>query len=178
MATINLSWTPSNDANSTGQKVQRKSGAGSFADIGTILSASASSYSDTTAIDNVLYTYQIVNICVVGGPTDSMEVQAGKAVCPEIGEIVNGNEVSLSFPTLFDDLSYAGNITIDNAIGSYSSGNSQSGQVLTFTGVYDTTYNYTFSVAVGTNIASCSGSVTTDPAPSCPAPTGLSAIIS
>lgn len=178
MATINLTWTPVNDANSLGQQVQRKSGAGSFADIGAPLSVSASTYSDTTALDNVLYTYQVVNICKTGGPTDSTDVQAGKAICPEIGEIVNGNEVSLSFPTLFDDLVYSGNIVIDNAIGSYSSGNAQPGQVLTFTGLYDTTYNYTFSVAVGTNIASCSGSITTGPAPSCPAPTGLSAVVS
>jgi len=178
MATINLSWTPANDSNSTGQRVQRKSGAGAFADIGSLLSPSASTYSDTTAVDNVLYTYQIVNLCTVGGPEDSADVQAGKAVCPEIGETVNGNDVSLSFPTLSDNLVYSGNIVIDNAIGSYSSGNAQTGQVLTFTGEYNTTYNYTFSVAVGTNIASCSGSVVTGPPPSCPAPTGLSAVVS
>lgn len=178
MATINLSWTPANDANSTGQKVQRKSGAGLFADIGSLLSASASTYSDTTALDNVLYTYQIVNICAVGGPEDSADVQAGKAVCPTIGETVEGRAVELVFPTLSGNAVYIGDIIIDGAIGTYSSGNSQLGQTISFEGLYSTTYNYDYSVAVGTNIADCSGSVTTTPPPSCPSPTNLTAVVS
>jgi hypothetical protein len=178
MATINLTWTPAGGPNSTGQKVQRKSGAGLFADISSILTANASTYSDTTAVNNVLYTYQIVNLCTVGGPEDSADVQAGKAVCPDITETVEGNAVELSFPTLSGNAVYQGNIVIDNGIGSYSSGNAQTGQLISFEGLYNTTYNYNYSVAVGTNVASCSGSVTTTPPPSCPSPTNLTAVVS
>lgn len=177
MATINLSWTPSNDANSTGQRVQRKSGAGSFADIGSILSASASTYSDTTAVDNVLYTYQIVNICAVGGPTDSTDVQAGKAVCPTVSEGVVGTAVTLTFPTLTGNAVYQGNVDV-TGIGLFPSGNTAAGFVVNFNGAYSNTYQYNYSVVVGTNVATCTDAVAVGPQPPCPAPTGLSAVVS
>lgn len=177
MATINLTWTPVNDANSTGQKVQRKSGAGTFADISSILSASASTYSDTTALDNVLYTYQIVNLCTEGGPTDSTDVQAGKAVCPTVGELVEGTNVTLTFPNLTGDVIYSGDVNIDGQ-SPYNVNEGPTGFELQFQGNYGVTYNYSFTVAVGSNVANCSGSVTINDAPACPAPTNLSAVVS
>jgi hypothetical protein len=177
MATINLSWTPVNDANSTGQKVQRKSGAGSFADISSVLPAATSNYSDTTALDNVLYTYQIVNLCEVGGPTDSTDVQAGKAVCPSVGEFVEGRNVTLGFPDLTGDAIYSGDINVDGQ-APYNVAEGPTGTVINFVGDYGVTYNYSFTIAVGTNVANCSGSVTINDAPACPAPTNLSAVVS
>jgi hypothetical protein len=176
MATINLSWTPVNDANSNGQKVQRKSGAGSFADISSVLSASASNYSDTTALDNVLYTYQIVNLCEVGGPTDSGDVQAGKAVCPTVGELVAGRNVTLTFPNLTGDAMYSGDILVDT-LDPINIAEGPTGTTVEFTGDYGVTYNYSFVISVGSNVANCSGSVTINDAPACPAPTNLSATV-
>lgn len=177
MATITLNWTPVNDANSNDQLVQRKTFISSFATIAT-LSASASTYVDNTASDNTYYTYQIINNCKVGGPTDSVDAVAAKPVCPTVSETVAGVEVSLSFPNLTEELVYQGNVVIDGGIGTYSTSDSQTGQVINFTGAFSTTYNYTFTVAVGEFTSTCTGSVTTEDAPACPAPTGLSATVS
>jgi hypothetical protein len=174
MATINLTWTPAGGANSTGQKVQRRSGGSAFADIAT-LSASASSYSDTTAVDNVLYTYQIVNICEYGGPTDSSDVSKGVPVCPTVEETVAGRSVTLSFPGLSGDAVYTGTIEVEG-IGSFDAGEN-SGFPIQFDGVYGQSYNYSFSISVGDETIPCGGSVTIGEAPTCPSPTGLSATI-
>lgn len=177
MATISLSWTPVNDVNSTGQKVQRKSGGGAFADISSILSASTSNYLDTTALDNVLYTYQIVNLCETGGPTDSADVQAGKAVCPTVDELVTGQAVTLTFPVLTGDAIYQGNVEI-TGIGSFPTSESAEGFIINFDGVFGNGYEYAYSVGVGSNVATCTDTVTIANQPTCPAPTNLSATVS
>lgn len=175
MATINLSWVPAGGTNSIGQKVQRRSGGSAFADIAT-LSASASTYSDTTAVDNVLYTYQIVNICEVGGPVDSGDVLKGVPVCPTVEETVDRTSVTLSFPGLSGDAIYNDTVEVDG-IGTYPTSGTNGGFTVSFDGSYSQTYNYTFSVSVGDETAICNGSVTIGDAPACPAPTGLSATI-
>lgn len=176
MATINLSWTPVNDANSAGQKVQRKSGGGAFADISSTLSASASTYSDTTAVDNVLYTYQIVNLCEFGGPADSLDVQAGKAVCPTVSESVVDLAVTLTFPVLSGDAVYQGNVEVEG-IGGFPTTESREGFVVSFDGAFSNTYQYNYTVAVGTNVATCTDAVAIGAQPSCPVPTNVSATV-
>ena len=173
MATINLSWTPAGGANSTGQKVQRKSGGSAFADIAS-LSASASTYSDTTAVNNILYTYQIVNICTYGGPTDSGDVSKGVPLCPTVEETVAENFVTLSFPGLSGDATYTGTVEVQG-VGTYDASND--GFTVQFDGEFGQTYNYSFSISVGDETIPCGGSVTIGEAPTCPVPTGLSASV-
>lgn len=175
MATINLSWTPAGGANSTGQKVQRKSGGSAFADIAS-LSASASTYSDTTAVDNVLYTYQILNICEFGGPTDSGDVAKGVPVCPTVERTVADRSVTLSFPGLSGDAIYIGSVEVQG-IGTFDTSGTNGGFTVQFDGEFGQTYNYSFSISVGDETIPCGGSVSIGEAPACPAPTGLSATI-
>jgi hypothetical protein len=175
MATINLTWTPAGGTNSTGQKVQRKSGGSAFADIAT-LSASASTYSDTTAVNNVLYTYQILNICAYGGPTDSGDVSKGVPLCPTVERTVAENFVTLSFPGLSGDAIYTGTVEVVG-IGSFDSSGTNAGFTVQFDGEFSATYNYSFSISVGDETIPCGGSVTTGAAPTCPSPTGLSATV-
>jgi hypothetical protein len=54
---VNLTWTD-NSSNETTYRIERSSGGGSFAEIGTV-GANATSYSDTTALPNTTYTYQV-----------------------------------------------------------------------------------------------------------------------
>jgi hypothetical protein len=175
MATINLTWTPAGGTNSTGQKVQRKSGGSAFADIAT-LSASASTYSDTTAVNNVLYTYQILNICEYGGPTDSSDVSKGVPLCPTVEETVSERSVTLSFPGLSGDATYTGTVEVEG-IGSYDSSGTNEGFTVQFDGTFGQSYNYSFSITVGDETVPCGGSVTIGAAPACPSPTGLSATV-
>lgn len=175
MATINLSWTPAGGANSTGQKVQRRSGGAAFADIAS-LSVSASTYSDTTAVDNVLYTYQIINLCVYGGPTDSADVSKGVPVCPPVEHGMSENNVVLYFPTLSGDATYTGTVELPG-IGSFSSSGTKAAFTVEFSGEFGGSYNYSFSISVGDETVPCGGSVTIGAAPACPVPSGLSASV-
>lgn len=175
MATINLAWTPAGGANSTGQKVQRKSGGSAFADIAS-LSAIASTYSDTTAVDNVLYTYQILNICEFGGPTDSGDVAKGVPVCPTVERTVADRSVTLSFPGLSGDAIYIGSVEVQG-IGTFDTSGTNIGFAVEFVGEFSQTYNYSFSIAVGDESVLCGGSVTIGAIPACPAPSGLSASV-
>ena len=71
---IVLNWTAAGGSNSTGQQVLRTLyGANSYSTIAT-LSASAATYTDTTAVVDTVYEYKIVNICEVGGPTEGGRV--------------------------------------------------------------------------------------------------------
>lgn len=175
MATINLSWTPAGGSNSTSQKVQRKSGAGVFADIAT-LPATDSTYSDTTAVENVLYTYQIVNICTYGGPTDSGDVSKGVPVCPAVEGTVIENSVTLSYPGLSGDAIYGDMLTVVD-IGEFPTGASSDGFAHSFSGDFGTTYNYSVTVSVGDETIVCNGSFTIGAAPVCPTPSGLAASV-
>ena len=175
MATINLSWTPAGGSNSISQKVQRKSGAGAFADIAT-LPATDSTYSDTTAVDNVLYTYQIVNICTYGGPTDSGDVSKGVPVCPSVEETVVENSVTLSYPGLSGDARYGDTLTVVG-IGEFPTSASSEGFAHSFNGEFGTTYEYSVTVSVGDETIVCNGSFTIGAAPACPTPSGLSASV-
>ncbi len=53
MATVTLTWTPTNNATSTGQQVQRKlASSPTWVTIATV-GPSIATYVDTTAVDNV-----------------------------------------------------------------------------------------------------------------------------
>lgn len=183
MATILLNWTPAGGANATSQLVQRKTSTTSFTTIAT-LSASADTYSDTTASDNVVYTYQVVTECAVGGPTDSEDVSAVALVCPmEVPVNVTLDEVSFDLPSLggqdvvyqtvqiFDGSQISTHLETINQDGLYSF--SVSGLA------YNMNYTYTITIgAVGSSeTLECTGSFATDPEPTCPEVTNLTATI-
>lgn len=184
MATINLSWTPDNGPTSTGQTVQRKLASGStWADLATGLAPSANSYSDTTAVNNTLYDYRVLNICSAGGPTAGGTVQADKQVCPTLTASVpaTGEEDVINWTV--------GNTSGDNTITTVVIINNESAVVDTTTvnsatgtsGTYDTgqAYGATFTIRAtitdGVFTKQCDTTVTVGSAPTCGAPTGLTA---
>lgn len=69
MATIVITWTPGGGTNVTSQLVKRKLASSStYSTIATV-SATASTYTDTTAQNNKLYDYQIITNCSDSGPS-------------------------------------------------------------------------------------------------------------
>ena len=98
MATFTLNWTPAGGQTTTGQQVQRKSGGGAFSTIATI-GAAVSTYTDSTASDNIAYTYQIVNVCS-NGTVDSNDVIICNPTCPTVTETVNDSRLKENSPIL------------------------------------------------------------------------------
>ena len=71
MAAVNLTWTPATGANITEQRIYRGTASNSLSLLVSGLSSTASSYSDTTVLDNTTYYYRVDSICNIGGPTPS-----------------------------------------------------------------------------------------------------------
>lgn len=171
MASFTLNWTPAGGQTTTAQRVQRKSGGGAFATIATLGTAD-SSYTDTTASDNVLYTYQIVNVCT-NGEVDSSDVLICNPTCPTVTEVVSGTGVELSFPSLPGNTVYTGNVTFTGGIAAQATSGNANGFNIAFTGAYGTTYTYSYTVSCGGFQISCSDTVTIADQP-CLAPSNLS----
>lgn len=181
MATVNLTWTPASGGNSTGQQVQRKTSTTNFAIIAT-LGAAASSYSDTTAQDNVLYTYQIVNLCEFGGIIDSSDVTAAKVVCPVgITATVTSNDVTVSLPSLANDVVYDNISVAPSGGGANVFTQTLSGQAAQTININDLAWNSSFVVTVrvrvGTYTLNCTVNATIGAEPSCAIPTNVVAVI-
>lgn len=173
MATITLNWTPVNDVNSTGQIVQRAiASAGAWVDIAN-LGAAVNTYTDTTAVFNVLYNYRIVNICLEGGPTPSSEVSKGKPLCPELLDpTLSMDSATIHLPALTGDAVYgsytlldSGNIVVaQGMIGSPSQGPND----FVLSGLASNAgYTFQFEVIVGTTKIVCEQRFTSAVVPNC-----------
>jgi hypothetical protein len=188
MATVTLTWTPTNNATSTGQQVQRKlASSPTWVTIATV-GASIATYVDTTAADNVLYDYRVLNVCSVGGPTSSGVTQASKIICPTV-TVTNpqtgaANTLLVSYPTLSGDVSYD-SIQLFASNGTTSvqgpfdiSGSGQGAGTYTFTSLtYSTSYVVKIGLTDGTFIKFCSYNGSVGTAPACGAPLNLTAVV-
>lgn len=182
MATITLTWTPAGGANSTGQQVQRKTGAGAFATIATIGAATAT-YADTTASDNTYYTYQILTICAQGGPTDSADVSAIKILCPTVTVTLtpgfSTSTADLSFPTLAAGLTY-NSVTLMQGVTTIGTQliNTGGPAVKSFSNLtFGTTYTYNYSITSNGVTKNCSGQIIVPAASTCEPVNNLTATI-
>lgn len=184
MATINLSWTPAGGPTSTGQTVQRKlASASTWSDLATGLAPTANSYADTTAADNTLYDYRVLNICSAGGPSAGGTAQADNQVCPTVTATVpaTGEEdvINWTVGNTSGDNTITTVVIIDNtsAVVNTTNVNSQTGT----SGTYDTgqAYGETFTIRAtitdGVFTKTCDATVTIGSQPTCGAPTGLTA---
>jgi hypothetical protein len=174
MATITLNWTPVNDVNSTGQIVQRAiASAGAWIDIAS-LGAAANTYTDTTAVDNVLYNYRIVNVCLEGGPSEGSIAVKGKPVCPTLADpTLSSGSATIHLPALTGDAVYGSYTLLDSlnivvTQGTVGSMPNQGPSELVFSGLGSNAgYTFQFEVIVGTTKIVCEQRFTSVFIPSC-----------
>lgn len=179
---IVLNWTAAGGANSTGQKVERSpAGAGTYTTLAT-LNATATTYTDTSAVVDTVYDYRIVNICSVGGPTSSGTQDIVDITCVSLTTNVQGLIVDGEYGELFNETQWA-------AFGIYDESGASEIQALTVPGdqnagaytstdagmEYNTNYilRATLTAPNGTT-KKCDVSFSTGAAPACDAPTNLS----
>lgn len=164
MATIRLNWTPGGGLGTYEQLVYRKSGVDSYVLIAT-LSDSATTYDDTTAVINTLYTYKITNSCVEDETSDSTEVLADKLVCPSLLAVATGNAITLTLGALTGDVEYS-DIKVYNHLGvlvDQGSGSGQISQTVVFSDLdYNSYYSFAIKITDGTFFKWCTVSTTTE----------------
>lgn len=105
-SSIVLTWDSADTLNTTGQYVQRRITAGTFANISTLLAKTVETYTDTTVLPNTLYFYRVSTECEINGPVYSAETSEVDFVCPEITTEVTGNQVVITLPSLSNELEY------------------------------------------------------------------------
>lgn len=187
MAQVQLNWSlAAVGAPSTGQQVQyRLKGDTDWTTAATV-AASVTTYTVTPLLDNELYEFRIVNVCSIGGPTPSGVIEKIKISCPAVTVGKTYERVTYSFASLDADIvDYL--VILRNAADTADiasivkvNGGTVSGE---FTGLSAST---AYKVRVVPRTASsaytktdCAAiDVTTDAAPACNAPTGVSAVMS
>ena len=180
---IVLNWTAAGGANSTGQKVERSlAGAGTYTTLAT-LNATATTYTDNTAVVDTVYDYRIVNICEVGGPTSSGTQDIVDITCVSLTTSVSGLTVSGEYGELLNETQWSAFAIYDESgateiqsIDPLPSGQGAGAYNSTDAGMnYNTNYilRATLTAPNGT-IKKCDVSFSTGAAPACDAPTNLS----
>ena len=176
---IVLNWTAAGGANSTGQRVERSAyGANSYSTLAT-LSASATNYTDATALIDTVYDYRIVNICEVGGPTNGGRVNIVDITCPIVTANVSGLIITGEYGDTANESDYQSVQLLNTAEDVLQTltvtGNQPGTYTFTDAGVdYNTTYIVrVVIVAPNGTTKDCDTSVSTGNAPACDAPTGL-----
>lgn len=182
MATINLSWTPATGATVTGQEIHRSVSGGAFTLLASV-AAGVGSYSDTTAVDNVFYSYKIIVICSVGGPTSGNAVSNAKVVCPTVeSPSYNNDDATVILPALTGDAVYVDYELLDSSNNSVSGLMNIGGQTgplsLDFISLgYNAGYTLVYTISVGDIQKACELRFTTPSAPECPTVTNLTAVV-
>ena len=179
---IVLNWTAAGGANSTGQQVQRSAfGAGSWSTLAT-LNATATTYTDNTAIVDVVYDYRIVNICSVGGPTASGTDDIVEITCVSLNAEASGLIIAGSYGEIFNETQWfrfdildEGGTTVIQS-GTVPSGQDPGDYSFTDAGIdYNTNYIVRATLTAPNGATKkCDVSVSTGAAPTCDAPTNLS----
>ena len=185
---ITLNWTAAGGANSVNQDVQRRVfGSTTWATIQTV-GPTTNTYVDASALVDTSYEYQIVNNCSVGGPTSGGT--AGDTFITCVTFIANAQGLSIigEYGELFNDTAWSklqlfdstGNTVIQSAPATgVPTGQTAGGYQFTDAGVdYETDYIVRASLIAPdgtTKDGDVSGS--TGVAPSCDAPTGLTATV-
>lgn len=193
MANFNLSWILTVTANVTGQRAyyRQKTVGGAFLTTGfspaNDLSTSATSTSIAGLLDNVVYQFQIANLCSTGGPTfNANGIQEGiKFACVTPTETHTHNSATGTVSGLPSDitsviftLTDAGGTALSTPVTSVTSAGSASATFTGLTPSSDFFIKVEFTAVVnGATVTSalgtCNVQIKTENAPACPAPTNL-----
>jgi hypothetical protein len=183
MSSFLLNWTPAGGLNSTGQQVQYKQSNSSTWITATTLGPGAATYAATGLLDNVIYDFQIVNICTYGGPSSGTSFQTINLTCPTVQITPTFNSVGFSFSHLGGSVSEY-KVDLLNAAGTTIiafKNMAASGATISdsFTGLDPSTnYQVRVTVKAATYSKQCvAASFTTNALPTCNAPTSLIAFI-
>lgn len=186
--TANLSWTAPGGSNSSNQIIRYRipSQTSTWTVFNTV-GPTVATATITGLLDNYIYEFQIVNNCLVGGPSPSVSSFKIKMVCPSVTLTKTYNSVNYSFSHIGLDIkSYiveildsTGNSVINNTVVSTPA----STVTGSFTGLQgNTTYQIRVTMFAGVSneySKYCSStSFTTDATPTCDAPTALNVTIS
>lgn len=184
MASFTLNWTPAGGLNSTGQQVQYKESTSSTWITAATLGASANTYTISSLLDNMIYDFHIVNLCTFGGPISGATFQTVNLTCPSVLITPTYNSASFSFTHLGGSVNEYHIDLLDNAgttILAFKNIVPVSSSVSdTFMGLNSAT-NYRIRVTVKAQTYSkvcATVPFTTDPFPTCNAPTSLAVTIS
>ena len=187
MATAVLNWNAPGGSNSINQTVKyRLNGASSWTTFANV-SASTATSTITGLSDNLIYEFQVINNCTVGGPSNSTSDFKIKIICPSVTTTPTYNSVAFSFAHVGGDISkYV--VDLMNSDGTSILGTktfvSPSGTISdTFTGLTGSTaYQLRVTIYAGTSFSFskvCTNtSFSTSVTPTCSAPTAVVATLS
>lgn len=191
MASVTLTWTPTNDASSTGQKVEYRLNSSPTWILDSTVSASASTATISGLTDNYLYSFRVLNICSDSGEVPSNLDEQINLLCPAPVTLTStSSSISFSFNAIAGNVSSyvvqlrdSGNTnTLDSQTFSSPSG--------TITGTFDNPFvtpSTTFKVRVVANAVgnlrtyskACSVTTITTSAPAaCNPPSNVIAVMS
>lgn len=184
MSSFILNWTPAGGITSTGQQVQYKLSTASTWTTAATVSAGTNTYTATGLWDNTIYDFQIVNLCSLGGPTSGTNFQTINIVCPTVTITPTYNSVSFSFAHPGASITEYRVDLLDNAGTTViafknitPSGGTVSDSFLGLTAA--TNYKLKLTVKAGTYSKACPvQSFSSEPFPTCDAPTALTVTIS
>lgn len=182
-----LTWNAPGGANSINQTIQYKKLTDSTWTVFATVSAATASSTITGLLDNVIYQFEVVNNCSVGGPSTSAPDVKIKIVCPAVSQSSTYNSVTFNFTHVGGDVSKY-TMELMNGDGSSSIGmktfTSPSGSISdSFTGLSGSTaYQLKLTVFAGNAFdfsKTCTNtSFTTAATPVCNAPTAVVATLS
>lgn len=185
MASVTLNWTPAGGS-STGQRVEYriKSVGGSWT-VASTLSSTANTTTISSLADNTVYEFRVVNMCS-GGDIASMNVEGVKQTCPTASYSVTATSGTITFPHLGGEVSkytiklYSSSMTLINSVdktGPFTGGSTVSH---TFSGLTaGNSYVVMITPFVGTySLPDCTSFNFLTTAPTCSAPTGVTATLS
>lgn len=116
MANFALTWTPAGGTNSISQRVEYKMASESNWFVATNLDSDDNSYTIQNLVDNVVYDFRIVNLCLVGGPIFGAPLHNIKITCPVINTELSYNWIKFTFANAgFDITGYK--VELLNAAG-------------------------------------------------------------
>lgn len=140
---ITLNWKVAEGPNSEGQNVQfkRKEDNIWLTHNDIPLSPFVTSYTISGLLDNQLYSFQVVNLCTLGGPINSMSAEGINITCASVTVTPTASSLIVQFPHLGGSINQY-TITL---YGTGSTGNEEPLEVFVLNSNFSGTLTHTFT---------------------------------